>query len=409
MMKTRRGDSHPVMAAAVTKPLSAVVGAGVLMSGLEGTFRLVSRGGGGGGLIPAVVVCAQVRVILCIHTCKYLTPSLSPSPLLPLLSRPAPPPHPFWPPSLSEKCMRQCDEAIMDGIPPGAESSSLLMMLAARSSLQMLVSCFLMIEGWSVSTLSGLAVLGAVAMSGDGGGGGGEGGKPGAFKGKVVWITGASSGIGESMVRLHTCPRSHNENFCTCNSLPIVPREARNPHPGPSFAQISILTFWRIHLFRPQIYILATRSPRPTPKTKDGVPPFGHTTILISPSRLFLPSSGCTAAFLQALRFHRAGARVILSARRQTELERVKTMCLSQAGDALLEPVILPLDLARFVSNTTFSTTTTSSTTTNTTSTSTSSTSSSTTTTTTFFSSASSSSSSSDDGEDDGDDDAMLD
>jgi NAD(P)-dependent dehydrogenase (short-subunit alcohol dehydrogenase family) len=51
----------------------------------------------------------------------------------------------------------------------------------------------------------------------------------------------------------------------------------------------------------------------------------------------------------QALRFHRAGARVILSARRDAELQRVKTMCLAQAGDSLLEPVILPLDLARFV------------------------------------------------------------
>jgi len=62
MVQSRRGDSHFVMAAAVTKPLSAVVGAGVLMSGLEGAFRLASRGAGGGA-IPAVVVCAQVGVV----------------------------------------------------------------------------------------------------------------------------------------------------------------------------------------------------------------------------------------------------------------------------------------------------------------------------------------------------------
>ena len=57
--------------------------------------------------------------------------------------------------------------------------------------------------------MSGLAVLGAVALSGDGAGGGGGDGKPDAFKGKVVWITGASSGIGEAMVRSPTCPYSY--------------------------------------------------------------------------------------------------------------------------------------------------------------------------------------------------------
>jgi hypothetical protein len=62
MMQSRRGDSHLVMAAAVTKPLSAVVGAGVLMSGLEGAFRLASRGAGGVA-VPAVVVCAQVQIV----------------------------------------------------------------------------------------------------------------------------------------------------------------------------------------------------------------------------------------------------------------------------------------------------------------------------------------------------------
>jgi hypothetical protein len=82
-----------------------------------------------------------------------------------------------------------------------------------------------MLEGWSVSTVSGLAVLGAVALSGDGAGGGGGGGKPDAFKGKVVWITGASSGIGEAMVRSPTCPYSHLTNKQTNKQTNKAKRE----------------------------------------------------------------------------------------------------------------------------------------------------------------------------------------
>lgn len=144
-----------------------------------------------------------------------------------------------------------------------------------------------------MGTLSGLAVLGAVAMSGEGGGGGGG---RGSFKGKVVWITGASSGIGESLVTI-----------APLISLIRSPhQETKNPTPGMAPRTPSTLLACRRHIVSP-------RGPRAP----------------------------------QALRFHRAGARVILSARRSVELERVKALCLEQAGDSLLDPVVLPLDLSK--------------------------------------------------------------
>lgn len=52
------GDPCLVMSAAAARPLSAVVGAGVMISGLDGAFRLMAVRGA--SLVPAAVVCAQV-------------------------------------------------------------------------------------------------------------------------------------------------------------------------------------------------------------------------------------------------------------------------------------------------------------------------------------------------------------
>lgn len=53
-------------------------------------------------------------------------------------------------------------------------------------------------------------------------------------------------------------------------------------------------------------------------------------------------------AISQAVGLYKAGAQVVLSARRVEELERVKGTCMEvEGGEGLLEPIVLALDLSK--------------------------------------------------------------